>query len=122
MSSFSMNPPPANACQSSSMACSSIENKHNHLEILNFGKMVASAVFVATVAVGGPVYADEYGVEKEAPTLFTGETVEVSLQRINELRCSILETKLIIFLFCTDLHKTRTARSVLADRVANRRE
>ena len=27
--------------------------------------------------VAAPAYADEYGVEKEAPTVFTGETVEV---------------------------------------------
>jgi hypothetical protein len=37
--------------------------------------MVATTILLTTAA--GPVFADEIGVEKEAPTLFTGETVEV---------------------------------------------
>ena len=41
--------------------------------------LVASLAFAAVVFTGTPVtWADEYGVEKEAPTIFTGETVEVS--------------------------------------------
>jgi hypothetical protein len=40
---------------------------------------VASLAFAAVMFTGTPVtWADEYGVEKEAPTIFTGETVEVS--------------------------------------------
>jgi len=31
----------------------------------------------AVILTSSPVLADEYGVEKEAPTLFTGETVLV---------------------------------------------
>ena len=30
---------------------------------------------------GGPVNADEFGVEVEAPTLFTGETTEICIKR-----------------------------------------
>jgi hypothetical protein len=40
-----------------------------------FQVVVAAIVLVA--ATGSPAFADEYGVEKEAPTLYTGETVEV---------------------------------------------
>jgi hypothetical protein len=38
---------------------------------------VASLAFAALVFTGSPVWADEYGVETEAPTIFTGETVQV---------------------------------------------
>jgi len=44
----------------------------------NLGKIMASALLVST-ALASPVLADEYGVETEAPTLFTGETVMVRL-------------------------------------------
>lgn len=37
--------------------------------------LVASCLIMTTFA--APAFADEIGVEKEAPTLFTGETVEV---------------------------------------------
>lgn len=41
---------------------------------------VRSIVFATVVVVAAPVLclADEYGVEKDAPTFSTGETVEVS--------------------------------------------
>jgi len=80
VSSFTI-PPPAKSCQSSSIVCT--DNRQNDVEQerLNFGKLLTSAVFVATVAVGNPVYADEYGIEKDAPTLYTGETVEVGQDR-----------------------------------------
>lgn len=35
------------------------------------------AVAVAVAVAVAPAFADEFGVEKDAPTLFTGETVEV---------------------------------------------
>ena len=40
---------------------------------------VFAAAFAASVILGttSPVYADEFGRETEAPTLFTGETVQV---------------------------------------------
>ena len=37
---------------------------------------IIASIILAT-SISGPAFADEYGVEKEAPTLFTGETVEV---------------------------------------------
>jgi hypothetical protein len=42
----------------------------------NFGSLIATSFLVLAIA-AAPVFADEYGVEKDAPTLFTGETVEV---------------------------------------------
>ena len=39
-------------------------------------KTVGSAVLAGLIA-ASPVHADQIGVEKEAPTLYTGETVEV---------------------------------------------
>jgi hypothetical protein len=41
------------------------------------GNFFITAALVSAIAIGGPVFADEYGVETEAPTLFTGETVMV---------------------------------------------
>ena len=41
-------------------------------------QVVASVALVASLSFVSPVYADEIGVEKDAPTLFTGETVMVS--------------------------------------------
>ena len=44
------------------------------------GGAVASMFFVLMLHLAVlPAFADEYGVEKEAPTIFTGETVEVRL-------------------------------------------
>lgn len=46
----------------------------------NAGRMAVSAMLLATMILSPvPAFADEYGVEKEAPTLFTGETVEVRI-------------------------------------------
>jgi hypothetical protein len=46
----------------------------------NAVRMAVSAMLVATMIFSPiPAFADEYGVEKEAPTLFTGETVEVRI-------------------------------------------
>jgi hypothetical protein len=46
------------------------------------GSFLASAALISAIALGSnPVLADEYGRETEAPTLFTGETVMVSLLR-----------------------------------------
>ena len=51
-----------------------------------FRKILVAIVLAATI--GSPAFADEYGVEKEAPTLFTGETVEVcTIDAISEPRC-----------------------------------
>lgn len=51
--------------------------QHNHPG--QWTKFVASAILVSTLAIGDttPALADEYGVETEAPTLFTGESVMV---------------------------------------------
>ena len=43
----------------------------------SLGKFVASVLLVTMITLPSPVLADEYGVETEAPTLFTGETVMV---------------------------------------------
>ena len=43
-------------------------------------QVVASVALVASLSFSSPVFADEIGVEKDAPTLFTGETVMVSKQ------------------------------------------
>lgn len=47
----------------------------------NLEKFVASAILVSTLTIGiiTPALADEYGVETEAPTLFTGESVMVRI-------------------------------------------
>ena len=46
-------------------------------------KFVASTILLSTLVLGSstmmPALADEYGVETEAPTLFTGESVMVGL-------------------------------------------
>lgn len=45
---------------------------------LEKAKLAAAAICLASVMMASsPVYADEYGVEKEAPTVFTGESVMV---------------------------------------------
>lgn len=44
-------------------------------QTMGIAAILASIILATTIS--GPVFADEYGVEKEAPTLFTGETVEV---------------------------------------------
>lgn len=52
----------------------------SHRPIDNFKQsstLMASLMFASVILMGSPVLADEYGVEKEAPTIFTGETVEV---------------------------------------------
>ncbi len=43
--------------------------------VVDYRSILTTIALVATMS--GPALADEYGVEKEAPTLFTGETVEV---------------------------------------------
>uniref|UniRef100_A0A7S3LD14 Uncharacterized protein n=1 Tax=Amphora coffeiformis TaxID=265554 RepID=A0A7S3LD14_9STRA len=43
-------------------------------------KAIGSALLVGLVS-ANPVYADQIGVEKEAPTLYTGETVEICTKR-----------------------------------------
>ena len=40
-------------------------------------RSILTTIALLVVTMSGPALADEYGVEKEAPTLFTGETVEV---------------------------------------------
>jgi transposase len=40
---------------------------------------MATLALAALVFTASPALADEYGVEREAPTLFTGETILVSL-------------------------------------------
>ena len=52
---------------------------------VDFRTILATLVLSATVV--GPVFADEYGVEKEAPTLFTGETVEVCTNEAVSIPC-----------------------------------
>lgn len=43
-----------------------------------YSKLIGSAFLIGSLAFGGmPVLADEIGVEKEAPTVFTGESVMV---------------------------------------------
>jgi hypothetical protein len=43
-----------------------------------YSKIIGSAFLIGSLAFGGrPVLADEIGVEKEAPTVFTGESVMV---------------------------------------------
>ena len=60
---WSMRPPPQTPQKSS------VESKLAPA----FASMAAAAIIFSA----SPVLADEYGVEKEAPTLFTGETVQV---------------------------------------------
>ena len=59
-------------------AWSAPKPQKSHAQCLadQWSKAVGSAVFVGLLSTS-PVYADQIGVEKEAPTLYTGETVEV---------------------------------------------
>ena len=41
------------------------------------GQIAASVVLISSMMFGPSAFADEIGVEKDAPTLFTGETVMV---------------------------------------------
>jgi hypothetical protein len=44
----------------------------------DLGKLVASVFLASTIVIGAPAaLADEIGVERDAPTLFTGENVMV---------------------------------------------
>ena len=46
----------------------------------SFAKVASDAVtlcLILAVGTSAPAFADEIGVEKDAPTLYTGETVEV---------------------------------------------
>jgi len=48
----------------------------------NLAPTFAAAYLLATMCTSvAPCFADEYGVEKEAPTLYTGETVEICTKR-----------------------------------------
>jgi hypothetical protein len=50
---------------------------------LEKAKWTFSAFCLASIVLASsPVHADEYGVEKEAPTLFTGESVMVRTKNI----------------------------------------
>ena len=40
---------------------------------------VMAFCLISAAATAGPAFADEIGVEKDAPTLYTGETIEVRL-------------------------------------------
>lgn len=53
------------------------QHQRNEGRRLVWPKAVGSAMLVGLIA-ASPVHADQIGVEKEAPTLYTGETVEVS--------------------------------------------
>jgi hypothetical protein len=68
------------------------QNSHPPLDGL-WTQQIMHSVFVSMFFVLGlhmvvlPAWADEYGVEKEAPTIFTGETVEVCLLKSFSLPC-----------------------------------
>mmetsp|Transcript_295 Transcript_295/g.398 ORF Transcript_295/g.398 Transcript_295/m.398 type:complete len:256 (-) Transcript_295:902-1669(-) len=64
------------AANSKAAASNVAAQKRSNLWASNF---VAACLIVSTSA--SPVFADEYGVEKEAPTLYTGETVEICTKR-----------------------------------------
>lgn len=58
------------------------KQQHNH----HVATFVASALLIASTTL--PVLADEYGVETEAPTLFTGETVMVRFLNVTIVYCA----------------------------------
>ena len=53
-------------------------HRDGHSNSHDVARMTASAALLGMMLLtSSPVLADEFGVETEAPTLFTGETVEV---------------------------------------------
>lgn len=90
------------------------KNKHN------LSKFMASALVISTLA-SPPAMADEYGVETEAPTLFTGETVMVCsclfVYRVISL-CFLTIPSLLLL----DLQKTRSIGSVFGTSTTNGRK
>jgi hypothetical protein len=88
-----------------------------------FHRWAAVSICAASLLIGGPCQADEFGVERDAPTLYTGETVEVSYCNLNRsnVTCPI-QLKLATSaasLLLSDLHKTRSFGSMSQDRAAN---
>jgi hypothetical protein len=57
------------------MATSALPSSSSFNEI---HRWAAFSIFAASLFIAGPCQADEFGVERDAPTLYTGETVEVS--------------------------------------------
>ena len=55
---------------------SSLDASNVHTEWLR-GGLTAAAIFVGSSAFAPVAWCDEYGKETEAPTLYTGETIEV---------------------------------------------
>ena len=85
--------------------------------------LLATIVMATTIV--GPAFADEYGVEKEAPTLFTGETVEVctnvAMTQFRSLK--LLRFAFFILIECRlDMHQTRTTRCLFENRNAYHRK
>ena len=78
-----------------------LEDKNDTKKRPSIGKVPVDfrAIFTAialAATITGPAFADEYGVEKEAPTLFTGETVEVCTN------ASTWKPRCLIFLIFSD--------------------
>lgn len=58
-------------------------HRDGHSDFHDVGRMTASAALLGMMLLtSSPVFADEFGVETEAPTLFTGETVEVGNEQV----------------------------------------
>jgi hypothetical protein len=73
--------PPRSSQKSSAVtATSSLSSSSSVNEI---HRWAAVSIFAASLLIAGPCQADEYGVERDAPTLYTGETVEVSYCDLN---------------------------------------
>jgi hypothetical protein len=86
----------SSSSSSSSMAAMSrpTTTESTEKQPIHIGMAMSTALVVVTttfgVFFGGPLvaFADEYGVEKEAPTLLTGETVEVRAAFVKKSRRS----------------------------------
>lgn len=65
--------------------------------------LVASAVLASSLLVGAGAYADELGVEVEAPTMFTGEEIMVrAISWTTLVSLSVFSRDSSIPLFCSD--------------------
>jgi hypothetical protein len=71
-----------------------------------WSKAMGSTMLVVGIlssVTSSPVYADQIGVETEAPTLYTGEIIEV---RKNGTFCPETERRLVAVLFCRNDYKS----------------
>jgi hypothetical protein len=78
---------------SRSHASTGLHAQKQDFDLNALGK-TAAAVMVAVALSTSPVYADEYGRETEADTMFTGETTEVrTFEVFGSLSCRLVRSQ-----------------------------